>query len=83
VCPLPDFFDSYLSISVDSTLREMNQFLHKQASPKPTEPVILHDIDVREVQEYQQKLNNCLALFTVCHLLFLSSGQSSLIGISL
>jgi hypothetical protein len=77
-------FDSYLSISVDSTLREMNQFLQKQASRKPTEPVILHDIDVCEVQEYQEKLINYLALFTVCYLLFLlSSGQSSLIEISL
>jgi len=77
-------FDSYLSISVDSTLREMNQFLQKQASRKPTEPVILHDIDVCEVQEYKQKLINCLALFTVRHLLsLLSSGQNSLIVIFL
>jgi hypothetical protein len=62
----------------------MNQFLQKQASRNPTEPVVLHDIDIREVQEYQQKLINCLALFTVCHLLFLlSSSQNSLIEIFL
>ena len=62
----PNFhFDFYLSVY--RTLREISQFLQQNVSRRPTEPVILHDLDIRKVQEYQQKLNNISAQFTVCH----------------
>jgi len=54
-------------------LSEINLLVQKQISHSRVQPVIIHNIDLCRVQQYQKRLKNALSPFTVIFVSFMDS----------